>query len=319
MKRIILLLITILAGIWIAKGQSNAEWATYLEGYEITEMAAAGDYLWLTDGKEVIKFDRNTAAAVFYNLKDVEKLPFYEITSIACSKDGLPWIAVTSVGILKMDENEKWIKLPIIDPQSDPADRIYITENDVVYTWRTTPTSLNISVDSILSTMTFLETWFGYQGTRILTRYEGNQVDTFQLESRISSVAEDKDGNLWITEWALNSFFSKDPHTSLVKYDGEKWTTYYWPEFYADNPLMLDDITFDESGNIWMHGSFGLLGGRSKLIQFNQSDWQVFDLPVHEHGQRMTSFAFQDNGAIWMGTSEGFMKFNHSQWTTYDI
>lgn len=311
MKRMILLAFILFTGIKIVTGQNTTEWATYLEGYEITEIDAAGDNLWLTDGKEVIKFDRNTAVAVFYGLDDIEKSPDYVITSIKCDNNRLPWIAVTSVGLLKMDEHENWIlHSPVSDAHSDLATHIFISDNDVVWTWTTTP------VHDPLGSF-----WTGYEGNRILTRYEGNQVDTFQLEGRISSVAEDKDGNLWIAEWENDTTYTGDllfsPFAAIVKYDGQNWTTYYLPEEYVWTPSRLTDITFDESGNIWVDGSFGLLDGRSKLVQFNQSDWQVFELPEDAHW--MTSLALQDNGAIWMGSSSiGLMKFRNSQWTVYD-
>ena len=315
MKRIILFAITFLAGIWTVRGQNHAEWATYLEGYEIIDIAVAGDYLWLTDGKEVIKFDKNTAAVEFYSLDDIEKSPDYAITSIACAKNGLPWFAATTVGILKMDEDDKWIlHSQVNDSQSDLATHIFISDNDAVWTWRTFP--VHDKTPGPLGSI-----FAGFEGNRILTRYEGNQVDTFKLDGRISSVAEDKDGNLWISEWVWDStntgILPPSPFAALVKYDGENWTTHYCPEEYVGTPWNLHDITFDETGNIWMGGGYGLLGGRSRLIQFNQSDWQVYDLP--EDARWMTSLALQEDGVIWIGSSDiGLMKFRNSQWTVYD-
>jgi len=314
MKRIIFLLIGMLAFMTcqdedefipfsFEEDTPNPEWKTYLKGYEIEHIADAGNYLWLTNEKDVMKFDKNTGNAVYYSLDNIETSPDYRITSITCSENGLPWVGITYTGILKMNEDKQWIVLPPVpEPKFVNVGDILIADTDIVWTWMNTPFSISISVGGTFSTaLEEMET--------ILVRYQGSTVDTFTIDNPISSLAEDNDGNLWIGEWNWTT-------STLVKYDGENWTTFDCPQF-GNGLKVIGDIAFDESGNIWMFGTFGLIDSTSVLLQFNGSEWQVYDLPVEYTWIR--SLTLQDDEVIWLGTTNGLMKFNDSQWTVYQF
>ena len=271
---------------------TNPKWKTYLEGYEIEHIADAGNYLWLANDTEVIKFDKITGNAIYYGLDGIEISPYYPISSIACAEDGLPWIGVGYNGLLKMNEDEQWIVLPVPNSENYVVGDILMTETGTLWTWLVTPFSSSSEVME-----------------NILVRYQGNTVDIFTINNLISSIAEDKDGNLWIGEgdWIASN---------LVIYDGENWTTFYCPQF-GYFPSVIRDIAFDESGNIWLVGTFGIMGGTTSiLLQYNGSEWQIYDLPIEYTFRR--SFALEDDGEIWLGTNNGLIKFSNYQWTVYN-
>jgi len=292
MKRIILLFMFLGLIVYVnAQNTTNPEWKTYLEGYEIEHIADAGNYLWLTNGSQVIKFDKNTGSAIFYSLDGIETSPDYGITSITCNENGLPWIGVYRIGVLKLNEDEQWTALPVPDSEFNYVGDILITDTDTVWTWMSTPVG------------------------SILVRYQENTVDTFTEDYVITSLAQDKDGNLWIGKMGgiVNGYYEP-----LVKFDGENWRTFNAPLELGHTPMWIGEIIFDDLGNLWMAGKFGvgIDSHEEKLLKFDGTVWEVYELPPV--GGWINSVALQDNSIIWLVTTRGLMKFSTSQWTAYD-
>ncbi len=254
MKRIILLhwFIGLLVSV-SAQNTTNSEWATYLKGYEITDIADACSHLWLSNGKDLFKFDKNTKFDDYSDFDEFDMSPNYLITSIACSEDGLPCIGVTYVGILKMNADGKWVLLPPVNEQQLQNWGnviLLLSDNDLVWT----------AIFSLVVQQP------------ILVKYQANDVTTFIFESPISSLAKDKYANIWIGKWDGGYFEEHDHYESLVKYDGENWTTFSSPLELGPPPMRIQEITFTEAGNIWMVVYFGLLdNGENKLIKFDYS------------------------------------------------
>ena len=293
MKRKILLFMFLGLLVYVnAQTTTNPKWKTYLEGYEIEHIADAGNYLWMTNGTGVIKFDKTTGSAIFYSLDGIEISPDYPINSIACAEDGLPWIGVGYNGLLKMNEDEQWTVLPVPESENYVGGNILFTDTDTMW-----------------ANMIIRYSNSSFDIGSILVRNQGTIVDIFTRDNLIFSLGKDKDGNLWIGEgdWIASN---------LVKYDGEHWTNFYCPQF-GYFPSVIRDIAFDESGNIWLVGTFGIMGGTTSiLLQYNGSEWQIYDLPIEYTYRR--SFALEDNGVIWLGTNNGLMKFSNYQWTVYN-
>lgn len=302
MKRIVFLVIGILALVAChdeeeyipflpGKNLSTLEWKSYLKGTSIYNIADAGDYIWASSGLfEIIKLDKNTEDVVFYSLDGVKKGPDWLIQSVACCKNGLPWIGVYNTGVLKMNEHEKWIPLPLMGEYKPVVvSNIHITENDTAWA----AVGLRASTGGL---------------ENILVRYQGNATDVFMPdEHTLRSFAEDKDGNLW---------FGKTG--GIVKFDGKNWTRYDSPAQWESMPNTnkLSNITIDESGSKWMLGSFGIMSPADRLIKFDGSDWQIYDLSSSQLD--IHSLALQDDSIIWLGTSKGLMKFSNSRWKVFD-
>lgn len=302
MKRIIFSFI--ISGVLLslsAQSTQKAEWKTYLDGYHIENITDAGDCLWMTEGRGAIKLNKLTGNTLYYNVDNLEVSPddYFTsiITSIVCDENGLPWVGARFTGVLGMNEDKEWILLP---PANEEQFRNWgnviflIADNDVVWT---------------------SAAGFTNSPPR-LARHQGSATETIMLDSPIASMTEDKDGNLWLGRIDGGIFLGHDHYESLSKYDGESWTTYNSPLELGPPPFGITNITFDDQGNIWMVGGFGLLdNGETKLIKFNYSEWQVFDLPAEAH---IWSLALQDDTVMWLGTSRGLMKFSDMQWTVFD-
>jgi streptogramin lyase len=149
----------------------------------------------------------------------------------------------------------------------------------------------------------------------ILVKYQGNTVETFTTTNLISSLAKDKEGNLWIGELNVPE---NDHYEPLVKYDGENWRTFNAPLQLGHTPMWIGEIIFDDLGNLWMAGKFGvgIDSHEEKLLKFDGTVWEVYELPPV--GGWINSVALQDNSIIWLVTTRGLMKFSTSQWTAYD-
>ena len=302
MKRIILFFI--LSGVLLSVSAQNtqkAEWKTYLDGHHIENITDAGDYLWMTDGKGAIEFNKLTESIIYYNIDNLKVPPddYFTsiITSIACDENGLPWVGARFTGVLSMNEDKEWVFLPPVNEEQfqNWGNVIFlIANNDVVWT----------------SAAGFTNS------PPMLAKYQRNTTETIMSDIPIASMTEDKDGNLWIGRIDGGMFLGHDHYESLAKYDGENWTTYNSPLELGPPPFGITNITFDDMGNLWLVGGFGLLdNGETKLVKFNDSGWQVYDLPLEAH---IWSLALQDDTIIWLGTSKGLMKFSNLQWTVFD-
>ena len=293
MRRTILLTIIYFALTWMVCGQNNPGWATYLEGYRITDIGDAGEYLWLCSnedlhGSEIIQFEKASGSVIHYGYDILGISSEYSITSIKCDKNDLPWAVGTFSGILRMTEDNKWILIPSpfgTFSSSQWSREILIADNGVVWTY---------SNDTLF-------------------RYNGDSFNTFGANGNILSLAEDKERNKWMGI-ELGGYAR-----GLAKFDGKNWTTIYFYPSNGERPF-LHDITFDELSNIWMVGTFfdvSSLSVADKLVKFDYSAYQVYDPPSNIHFG-ITSPALQGDGVCWLGTDKGLMKFNDSQWTVFN-
>jgi|GEM_PF-2073354 len=280
-----------------AQNTQNAEWTTYLEGYQISQIADAGAYLWLCSYKvdqdeyswratdrEIIRFEKATGTAIHFGSEILGISNDDFIRSIKCDKNGMPWASGDFDGILRMTMDNEWILTPSF-VKGGWKHEILVADDGVI--WATSDD--------------------------VLVRYEGDEVDTFTANGLIISLAEDKDGNIWMG----TSEGFKLINDNLVKFDGESQT------MYSSSPTGLAPMVFlqiipDEKGNKWMAGSFGFiwLFGGNKLIKFDDFDWQVYDLPMET---LITSIALQDDSIVWLGTDYGLLSFSNSRWTIFNI
>ncbi|MBN2697460.1 MAG: hypothetical protein JXR52_01435, partial [Bacteroidales bacterium] len=302
MKRIILTFI--FSGVLLsvsAQTTQKAEWKTYLDGYPIEKITDAGDYLWMTDGKGVMEFNKQTEAFRYYKIDHLEVSPddYFTsiITSIACDENGMPWVGARFIGVLSMNEDKDWILLPPVNEEQ------FKSWGNVVF--------LIASNDVVWTAMT------GFTDSQpMIVKYQGTTTETILSDWPIASITEDKEGNLWSGRIDGGAFLGHDHYESLAKYDGETWTTYSSPLALGPPPFGITNITFDDPGNIWMVGAFGIMDNwETKLVKFNYSEWEVYDLPVEAH---IWSLTLENDTIVWLGTSKGLMKFSNMQWTVYD-
>ncbi len=174
-------------------------------------------------------------------------------------------------------------------------------------------TNLNGMVREFVRTM-YQDTkgnyWFGTNGNGII-RYDGQTLETISIEginpnTRVIEIVEDKAGNVW--------FGTSD---GLVKYDGEKFTTFSGKEGLQGMDMEIWGLTIDKSGLIWV----GAIGGVShfdgeKFIPFPLPDLKV-ENPQHMLSDKLVFKIIEDkSGTIWLVTDgNGIFKYNKGEFT----
>jgi len=311
MKRIYLLLILPGFLLLLNTQKSNSqEFKTYLQNIMITDIADAGDYLWLTvwNSTEVIKFEKSTGLTTIFDYNDFNISPNKCITSIECDENGIPYVG-TYAGSFKLTENNQWEMLhPGIT-----AD--IISSNDGVVWIANDDELLRMEKDSIRE--------FDFRD--------------YEFYAVLTSMALDKDGILWGQQYNEMALYGE-----LVKFDGQSWTTYHMPEynnsdFYKPGTLIpslkyqcfISDIQIDSQNKIWMARHKSNPGGervilpdgssmnpsKSELVVlYRGGSWATFNPPIETVINSITP----DNGTIWCNTDDGLMLFNNSQWTVYN-
>ncbi len=150
--------------------------------------------------------------------------------------------------------------------------------------------------------------WFGTNGNGII-RYDGQtleKVDIVQKKKWVSvrEIVEDKIGNVWF-----------GTSSGLVKYDGEKFTTYSTELGLQDEEIW--SVTIAANGLIWV----GSIGGVShfdgvKFIPFLLPNSMV-ENPQHMLSDKLVMKILEDkNGTMWLVTDgNGIFKYNKGEFT----
>lgn len=198
--------------------------------------------------------------------------------------------------------------------------------------------------------------WFGTSGG--LAKFDGQNWTVYKSTNSplpryysVQSLALDESGNLWIgsskglakfddTTWtiynttnsdlqnnSINALFIDDNSNiwigtrfNLAKFNGTNWTTYD----VGQNGLTstyINAITFDKDNNAWIcvYDPFtsALETGHDSFVEYNGKEWIARAYPDRKY--RWTTSAFADNsGNVWVGTSNGLLKYSGGDWDSFD-
>ncbi len=199
------------------------------------------------------------------------------------------------------------------DPIEIGADNKSLILRNINTTFPQIHTNLNGMVREFVRSM-YQDTkgnyWFGTNGDGII-RYDGQTLETMTIEGinpgmRVIEIVEDKAGNIW--------FGTSD---GLIKYDGEKFTTFSKNEGLPGYDEEIWGLTIDKSGLIWV----GSIGGVShfdgeKFIPFALPDLKV-ENPQHMLSDKLVFKIIEDkSGTIWMVTDgNGIFKYKNGEFT----
>lgn len=154
--------------------------------------------------------------------------------------------------------------------------------------------------------------WIGHNEG--FSRFDGKEFTNFsvpkpQIEGantiysadRITGIAEDKEGNLWL---------GTDGY-GICTFDGKSFTSYTTENGLADNTI--SDLMMDSRGNLWI-GTFW--GGLSK---FDGEKFINFTKNEEISGVEISAFFEDRNGDIWIGAeNNGVYKYDGDAFTHYD-
>jgi ligand-binding sensor domain-containing protein len=178
-------------------------------------------------------------------------------------------------------------------------------------------TNLNGMVREFVRTM-YQDTkgnyWFGTNGNGII-RFDGQTLETISVKginpnTRIIEIVEDKKGNVW--------FGTSD---GLVKYDGEKFTTFSGQAGLQGVNMEIWGLLVDKSGLIWVGGYGGVCHfDGEKFIPFSLPDSMV-ENPQHMLSDKLVFKIIEDkSGIIWLATDgNGIFKYNKGEFTHLTI
>ena len=337
------LVILLLSSILIANAQDQPEWVQYFSSSAVGIMTADGENIWaglypggcirintLTD--EIVYFDTGNSGLpsdyVYSILVDFEgaiwfitrnglarlaneswtvynesnsELPSNAITSIALDASGNKWIG-TMDGLAQFNDTS-WViydttnsELPYNEVTSvafDDSGSLWVASQESTYD-TTGPGGFN--PPSVVSH---------------LVKYDGmNWSVGDSLESTISSLVPDHEGNIWgITGYFLG-------RGDLLVFDGMELLD---PEqINICLPVVIGDLSVDNSGNIWLL----TVGPRSTteeedielgLIKYDGTDCISYAPAnpslVHELGASIT---IDEDDNKWIGSEAGIFVFNEN-------
>jgi len=144
----------------------------------------------------------------------------------------------------------------------------------------------------------------------ILTRYEGNTVETFTTNGSIISLGEDIKGNLWIG--TANYFHCY--YEGLVRYDGENRIIYNSSPT-GSIPLGFNPIVGDKNGTLWMGGWEGIDNMYTNLVEFDGNNWNVHKPPSCNGPFYIYEIAIDEAGKKWIVINHGLITFDGSNWS----
>ncbi len=130
------------------------------------------------------------------------------------------------------------------------------------------------------------------------------QVDTnstIYSPDRITGIAEDKDGSLWL---GTDGF-------GLSKYDGNSFTNFTTKSGLPDNAI--HEIMLDSKGLLWIGTYWG------GLSRFDGNTFTNFTQAGEISGVEVSAFFEDSNGDIWFGVeNNGVYKYDGGDFTHYD-
>lgn len=247
--------------------------------------------------------------SIWNNYLQNDGLASRAVNAIAIDKKGVKWFATTE-GVSKL-ENGKWT--------------IFNKENSRLYWSNIT----SVSIDS------YGNKWFSsYEG---VCKYNDTTWTFFsgmypELKD-IRCITIDSLGHVWV-----------GIQNGVAKFNGNYWTVYKSDELYDTSPNTTLSISIDKKGRkligtqhwTYMLDSTGyhvyLPLSDSKIVAINKlgEEWGANDTWIAKSVENkyvtqyyskssVQSMIFDSQSNLWVGTSNGVLKFDGSEWTTYKM
>ena len=253
--------------------------------------------LWFTTSNEgVYKYN----GSEFINITEDDGLCSNDVSSVIEDHNGTMWFA-TANGLCKYDRSSFF---NIALPKNDSL----LVSPKTGFPSRTTENVMNLMIDREGNF------WLGtdasgaykYNGTDFqpFLRFAGRLQPDNVYNNCITSILEDKSGNIWFTSMT---------HGAITRFDGQTLT-----DFNVKDGLLGDMITSsfqDSNGNIWFGSIQNLEGGISR---WNGNSFTNFTVKGGLCDSNVTCFYEDESGKIWIGTGNGVCYYDGKNFTNLD-
>jgi ligand-binding sensor domain-containing protein len=228
-----------------------------------------GGKIWIGTDDGVCLYDDNKFSKIQIVLQNHTLSSKYNVWSIMQDKSGKLWFA-TSIGVY------------VYDGKSFSSFKV--NDNDVSYCTAKIEKILEDNASNL---------WFGGRCYDGVYRYDGKSVTYIKLEKLYQDgptprernwafpQLQDKNGNIWFSNW-----------DGVYRYDGKSFTTFTKNDGLAGNGVAV--IKEDKNGNIWFGGDgLSRYDGKS-FTRFTKKDGLL--------NESVWSLLEDKTGAIWVGT-----------------
>ncbi|MEM0994591.1 MAG: two-component regulator propeller domain-containing protein, partial [Bacteroidota bacterium] len=242
--------------------------------------------IWVSSAKGLGKVDQRTQKIEYVPLSYHKAAPY--ISAITIAESGQLWLGTTNTELLGVDPQTgttRSIALPWTEAQANGISRIrikYLLIDRKDRLWMNTSNGLFRAETEDLNTKTEVE-W------------------TLMTSKKVMEVAEDKDGNLWIST-----------SSGLLYYDIQKDD--FDRDYFSDrgleelNEVDARNLLFDEQRNLWI----STISGEMYQVLWNQIKPRLYPEDSFGNGQLGDFFTLLiDENDLYFGTRPGVLgRFN---------
>ncbi len=295
----------------VVSAQPEGKWTTYVNANCITGIAFRSDLLWLATSGGVMC--RNTVTGSHHQYTTQDGLPSNGVARIAAGPDGTAW-AGTYWGLWRLEDGS-WKKIP--HTVTAPHEEIR---------------SLAIAPDGSV--------WTGMNSG--VSRYDGFTWTDYTVEDGlptgpVQSIVFDQNGNPWCGiagrvwrleggRWRGEPVYDEEGKEILLGLlasdsQGAVWGTTGKGLYYREDARWVASVTLNIPDNRFIETlasapDGGLWGGldRGSIFRFSGGQLEMYALPDSMRDSVILSLAVHPDGAVWVGTMYGLLRFDGRSW-----
>jgi len=251
--------------------------------------------LWIgTDGGGLTKIDREKNKYIVFNHNPniSTSISQSRIWSVCIDKSGTLWAGTYTEGLNKMVlKNGKY---EFIRYKHDRNDSNSISGNQINVIFQDDRGTIWVGTKSGLDKIIYSD-----DSSKVIFKHFKHQSNNHKSlsDNYISEIYQDKSKNLWIGTYigGLNKFDYETETFQTINIDFELLSSF-----------RVEAITEDNDGKLWI-GSEG--GG---IFEYDPNNKQIkqYCQDIKYSSNVILSILFDDNKYLWMGTSNGLLRFN---------
>ena len=262
----------------------NINWKWLIpENNKIYSLAIDDDTVWAGSDVGFFKLNITTGDRINYN-KINSPLPDNWILAMAVDDNHIKWIGTHEKGVVKINGDE-W--------------KIFEPKYFGIY-------GMEIRDIKVENKFLWISTW-GDGLIKMNTVDNSYEIFTSEnsgiLYDAIYNVEIDSRGTKWIATML-----------GVCKFDNMNWTQISTPR--EDFSQVINSIAIDNADNVW-----ALYDRGAQISRYDGKEWKKFNIPdtLFKYGLCHSNMIYEDNNDnIWIGTTDGFLKFDGENWMMID-